>query len=414
MKVSRSTTVLFHRHQRTALSRSVKTCTRCGVAKPLDEFPPVRRGQAKRQTWCRACFAKANARNYQHDRERQKARLVRNKAIRRAENQANVIAYLREHPCVDCCEGDILVLEFDHLREKVEDLAAYVSSGSSWKRVLAEISKCEVRCANCHRRRTAERVAAARRPRPPSSNSRRPAIQLHLSSAVATRICRVCDSALPLTDFPFRSVAANTHHWICLGCQRSWANLWYRRRIGHAARPMRTRRSAMRAELANTVFVYLSAHPCADCGEADPLVLDFDHAGHKRANVSDLVISRASITAVMAEIGKCEVRCVNCHRRKTARAGGWYRTRAMSEPCDPGGATREVCDPGGNRTLDFLLRRQALYPLSYRVMNGPDSTGRWAARPAPSSAATPHAPTCAKARATRAAPVREPSRTDPP
>ncbi len=25
------------------------------------------------------------------------------------------------------------------------------------------------------------------------------------------------------------------------------------------------------------------------------------------------------------------------------------------------------CDPGGNRTRDFLLRRQALYPLSYRV-----------------------------------------------
>ena len=25
------------------------------------------------------------------------------------------------------------------------------------------------------------------------------------------------------------------------------------------------------------------------------------------------------------------------------------------------------CDPGGDRTRDFLLRRQALYPLSYRV-----------------------------------------------
>ena len=25
------------------------------------------------------------------------------------------------------------------------------------------------------------------------------------------------------------------------------------------------------------------------------------------------------------------------------------------------------CDPGGNRTHDFFLRREALYPLSYRV-----------------------------------------------
>jgi hypothetical protein len=57
---------------------------------------------------------------------------------------------------------------------------------------------------------------------------------------------------------------------------------------------------------------------CTDCGEGDPVVLDFDHVhGDKEHNISDMVNGSYSIAAIKKEMRKCEVRCSNCHRKKT-------------------------------------------------------------------------------------------------
>lgn len=59
-----------------------------------------------------------------------------------------------------------------------------------------------------------------------------------------------------------------------------------------------------------------AASGCVDCGERDPIVLDFDHVrGRKVRNVGMMYSS--STAALLAEIAKCEVRCANCHRRAT-------------------------------------------------------------------------------------------------
>ena len=73
------------------------------------------------------------------------------------------------------------------------------------------------------------------------------------------------------------------------------------------------------------LFEYLLVHPCVDCGESDPIVLDFDHVrGDKKFCVSAGV--EKSWETVEKEIAKCEIRCSNCHRRKTAKEKGWYRS----------------------------------------------------------------------------------------
>lgn len=56
---------------------------------------------------------------------------------------------------------------------------------------------------------------------------------------------------------------------------------------------------------------------CADCGENNHIVLDFDHLRDKKYNISRMVHDGFSVKAIKKEIEKCEVVCANCHRIRT-------------------------------------------------------------------------------------------------
>lgn len=60
--------------------------------------------------------------------------------------------------CVDCGEKDILTLDFDHIKDKCSEISTLISRCVSFKKLKDEISKCEVRCANCHRRKTYQQI----------------------------------------------------------------------------------------------------------------------------------------------------------------------------------------------------------------------------------------------------------------
>ena len=142
----------------------MKTCTKCKVIKPMSEFSARKKSPDGKASWCRDCFkAHWQERYYAyHDHYLETHSKSRNKL--RQEKAQKVYEYLTAHPCVDCGETDPVVLEFDHRNgeDKTHAVCMLVNRNWSWERICAEIEKCEVRCANCHRRKTASQFGYLR------------------------------------------------------------------------------------------------------------------------------------------------------------------------------------------------------------------------------------------------------------
>ena len=52
--------------------------------------------------------------------------------------------------CSKCGESHPAVLQFHHLRDKEREIGRLVNSNCSQEKIMNEISKCVVLCANCH------------------------------------------------------------------------------------------------------------------------------------------------------------------------------------------------------------------------------------------------------------------------
>lgn len=144
-------------------NEAVKVCTKCGPpAQPIEHFAIRNRVRGSRQAMCRSCQSQYGKRHYETYRSAyiQKAR-IRNAAQSKT-NGEFLIEYLSNHPCVDCGEDDIVVLEFDHQRDKLLNVSVLSREGYSLTKLKQEIAKCEVVCANCHRRRTARQFGSYR------------------------------------------------------------------------------------------------------------------------------------------------------------------------------------------------------------------------------------------------------------
>ena len=56
--------------------------------------------------------------------------------------------------CVDCGIKDYRVLQFDHIKDKINNIPNMVANASKLQNIKNEIKKCEFRCANCHQIKT--------------------------------------------------------------------------------------------------------------------------------------------------------------------------------------------------------------------------------------------------------------------
>lgn len=66
---------------------------------------------------------------------------------------------LKDGPCFDCGRTfDPVAMDFDHKYEKIENVAQMVAGLAPFEKIEAEIKKCDLVCANCHRSRTLSRM----------------------------------------------------------------------------------------------------------------------------------------------------------------------------------------------------------------------------------------------------------------
>lgn len=96
-------------------------------------------------------------RNYARERRRKRALgEIPNYLQEALAKKRRFVAEYKNRPCADC--GIIYpapVMEFDHVRgEKVATISKMLQRNFGMAKLVEEIEKCDVVCANCHRLRT--------------------------------------------------------------------------------------------------------------------------------------------------------------------------------------------------------------------------------------------------------------------
>lgn len=132
------------------------------------------------------------------------------------------------------------------------------------------------------------------------------------------RTCSKCGKTLPESEFNWK-VDKIRHQSHCKSCSRAYIRDHYRRHKKYYVEKARKRNDLYKEIACEYLGPYLLSHPCVDCGEKDILVLEFDHRDRKMKvdTIGSIIRSGASLEDVKQEVLKCDIRCANCHRRKT-------------------------------------------------------------------------------------------------
>lgn len=133
----------------------MKKCSKCRLEKDLICFYKHRTRSDGHQTVCIVC---QNKRSRQHYKDNKKYYGDKRRKFR--ESLREMIDNIKNVPCKDCkVRYNPWQMEFDHLRDKENGISELMILGNKTK-ILKEIEKCEIVCANCHKQRTHDRLMA--------------------------------------------------------------------------------------------------------------------------------------------------------------------------------------------------------------------------------------------------------------
>ena len=142
------------------------------------------------------------------------------------------------------------------------------------------------------------------------------------------KLCSKCKRLLSVSSFNWKiqKVKLSYH---CKECSRAYVKEHYIKNRMYYLNKAKKRNTVIKNIACEYIAKYLKGHPCVDCGEKDILVLEFDHKNRaiKSNEVSSIIRGFSSVEKVMEEVAKCDVRCANCHRRKTGRENNSWKLK---------------------------------------------------------------------------------------
>lgn len=132
----------------------MKICWKCGNERDGEDFHWKSKPKGIRHTTCKDCMIAYRMAYYERNKETEKARIAKDVKIRLAKYKGILWGIKSTSGCSRCPEKDPACLDFHHTDPKTKSftLAGIRQRSPSLKLLMAEIEKCEVICANCHRK----------------------------------------------------------------------------------------------------------------------------------------------------------------------------------------------------------------------------------------------------------------------
>ena len=128
----------------------VKVCCNCGVEKAFSKFNVDNNHSDGLSSRCKECIREYQRKWY---KENKATRIPQIKKIR--ERNKNYIRDIKKNSeCLMCGEKHPATLDFHHRNPKEKEfvIAEIHRRGWSIEKIAKEISKCDILCANCHRK----------------------------------------------------------------------------------------------------------------------------------------------------------------------------------------------------------------------------------------------------------------------
>lgn len=137
--------------------------------------------------------------------------------------------------------------------------------------------------------------------------------------------CSICKEEKAEIEFNRNKSKKDGLNTVCRECSNERSRRYYHENTIEHRQAVRERSDKVRATNRTSMLELLRKSSCADCGNTDIRVLEFDHLRDKIRDISQLM-SGWSWEAILKEIEKCDIVCANCHRIRTHERASTYRS----------------------------------------------------------------------------------------